>query len=164
MTSLPYRPKHWDWVHKQFPDGIEVAVEVGSYAGEWAFGLLENCNVNQLFCVDPWGNDRIWKLWKRKLEPHKHRVCPIVGASTDVAKRFFHTIDLLYIDANHRRVLEDITAWWPHVRKGGIALFHDWQLHSVHRDIVAFFKDAKKVTPEAFGPRTEKSAWFRRED
>jgi len=41
------------------------------------------------------------------------------------------TLDLVYIDADHKwwSVVQDLAAWWPKVRPGGVMLGHDFHLN-----------------------------------
>jgi len=43
------------------------------------------------------------------------------------------TLDLVYIDADHKwwSVVQDLAAWWPKVRPGGVMLGHDFHLNSL---------------------------------
>lgn len=164
MVSLPYKENHWPWVQDQFPDGIDLAVELGSFTGQWANGLLENCDVKRLFCIDHWIQGPKWTKWMEKMRKHESKVVPIPGFSIEVASRFFHIIDLLYIDANHRRVLEDLKVWWPHVKMGGVVLLHDWNLGGVRNSIKRFFHN-RGIHIEEFGPlKKNYSAWVRKDE
>lgn len=49
------------------------------------------------------------------------------GDSTDIAEHFLNTIDVLFIDGDHtyEGCKADIDAWYPHMAKKGVMLFHD---------------------------------------
>ncbi len=55
------------------------------------------------------------------------------------------SLDLVYIDADHARVAEDITAWLPKLRPGGLLAGHDFTPDmlpdgpQVIRDVIAAF-------------------------
>lgn len=52
----------------------------------------------------------------------------IVGDSAKVGEGWSGEVDFLIVDADHSEegVLKDIDAWWPKVKRGGTALFHDF--------------------------------------
>lgn len=142
MASLPYYPIHWEYLTGKFPNGIPLAVEIGSYAGEWAGGLLENCDVGQLVCIDPWPNEKLWRLWSKRMEKHLQAdaVNPMQAFNHQVLDEFpDESIDLVYVDGCHGKANEDIENWWPKIRIGGAMLCHDWQLLAVRRPMRLFF-------------------------
>lgn len=51
----------------------------------------------------------------------------ITGDSSTIGKQWTNPIDFLIIDGDHEfaGVSKDIKAWWPHLKPGGIAFFHD---------------------------------------
>lgn len=53
----------------------------------------------------------------------------IKGDSQEVAKSWDREIALLFIDGDHyyEGVKKDIESWYPHVKPGGIILFHDFR-------------------------------------
>jgi len=77
---------------------------------------------------------RIDKRWERKFEEAKLRLAPykttiVRKLSTDAAMDFGdESLDFVYIDADHsyNAVKEDIAAWAPKVRRGGIVAGHDY--------------------------------------
>merc|ERR1712232_720479 len=54
--------------------------------------------------------------------------------SVDAAQVFApESLDLVYIDADHKwwSVVQDLVAWWPNVKKGGMMLGHDFHLNTL---------------------------------
>lgn len=121
----------------EFNRGVEIGTEFGVYA-------LTLCRANpklKLFCVDPYESysdyrehksqeklDRMYEEATRLLAPpfkvwfHRERS---VKASEQYAKE---SVDFVYIDGNHSLpyVIDDLQAWVPKVRKGGIVSGHDY--------------------------------------
>lgn len=118
------------------------AVEIGTHRGVFASQWLDSWPVGKLTCVDPWAklddyDDAINTLdreadyedAKRATEHHTSRVNFVRLKSLDAAALFEdRSLDCVYIDGNHWRpfVDDDIAAWWPKVRSGGILAGHDW--------------------------------------
>lgn len=52
--------------------------------------------------------------------------------SLELAKRYERKISVLFIDGNHSYdgCKADIEAWLPHMKKGGVVLFHDYDITS----------------------------------
>lgn len=116
------------------------AVEVGTHIGQFAEKILSSWGGN-LTCVDLWADydgyddiivgrnrDRDFEICKTRLSKFGNRVRFIRKSSIDAARDFSNeSLDLVYIDANHdeKYVREDIAAWWPKVKPGGILSGHD---------------------------------------
>ena len=75
----------------------------------------------------------------RRLEPFLGR-CELVKASSEeFASRFpRHSLDLVYIDADHLKVARDIEVWFPALKADGFLLGHDWNWPEVQRDVNSF--------------------------
>ena len=162
MTSGPYYPEQWKYLWEKLPGSIEVAVEVGSYAGEWAATLLETCFVDHLTCVDPWPKQYILDIWNERMSEHLEsgRVTQMKCKSSEASKKFDdNSIGLIYIDGAHREVFEDLTDWWPKIKIGGGILCHDWQLNGVRHAVRDFF-GVGIVKVLKFGPKKECKSCF----
>ena len=119
-----------------FTLGAEIGVERGLYSE-----VLCRSNPNlKLFSIDSWepypdyrvhvSKDKIDSFYdqtKARMAPYN---CTMIKAfSVDAAKMFEDgTFDFVYIDANHTfiYIAEDINAWLPKVRPGGIISGHDY--------------------------------------
>lgn len=115
--------------------GFRTGAEIGVCSGTYSQILCENNPDLKLYCVDNWGEGkRVDKRWQRKYEEAKSRLAPyntviIRKISLDAAKDFEDgSLDFVYIDADHsyNSVKEDINAWAPKVRIGGIVAGHDY--------------------------------------
>lgn len=120
--------------------GFKKGVEVGVARGDNAEMLCREIPGLVLWCVDPWceyrGNNRGGSQRKHdnnynqtvtRLKPYN--VMIIKDTSLNAVGLFKdESLDFVYIDGNHdyKFVLEDIQAWYPKVKKGGIVSGHDY--------------------------------------
>jgi hypothetical protein len=123
----------------------ERGVEVGSGAGEFATTVLRHWQGRQLTLIDFWapqGHDAYLDCCNVTRTEHAanrtaaaclaakdHRVRLLEGLSPDAAGQFENaTLDYVYIDGNHAylAVREDLRAWNPKVRPGGLLAGHDY--------------------------------------
>lgn len=115
--------------------GFKTGAEIGVYGGHYSRYLLNTIPDLKLYSIDSW----MGKYWKHELAARRilagYPGCTIIkGMSVDVAKTIpDNSLDFVYIDANHtpKCVSEDIIAWEPKVRQGGIVSGHDYQLPDV---------------------------------
>lgn len=123
---------------------LRRCVEVGSWVGLTARLLSEM--VDRLYCVDTfegtptdrigevgakYGKRYVFETFCKNMGCLLHfKVHPLVGRSTEFADTWppDFKLDLIFIDAAHDypSVLEDILAWYPLLRKGGIMCGHDY--------------------------------------
>jgi SAM-dependent methyltransferase len=120
-------------------------VEIGCYRGEATAFFLTR--VAHVVCVDPWkdylefnnasepitmtGMDAIEQEFDAVAATTPHRVLKVKLPSLEAAAQFPDgTFDLVYIDGNHGYldVLEDIAAWLPKVKEGGLLAGHDYDV------------------------------------
>lgn len=130
-----------DLAQKLAGKGPKVGAEIGVWRGKFSAWL---CRANpdlDLFCVDPWSVqpdypsarntketlDYIYKHAKRNLAGLRCTFMrkPSVDAAPEVADA---SLDFVYIDANHtyEAVTNDLEAWVPKVKVGGIVAGHDY--------------------------------------
>lgn len=93
--------------------------EVGCYKGEVIREVMENCNLTRVIAID----NAIRTSFKDPLV--EYMVIPSMEAVKQIKDS---SLDLVFIDADHRyeAVKEDIIAWLPKIRKGGILSGHDY--------------------------------------
>lgn len=130
----------------------QTIVEIGSDRGRSACFMAAGNKNAEVFCVDTWDlrpayiddghgfeinyqNTEYRATFDKQTEPFKDRIHPIKDYSTSVAQKWTKPIDLLFIDADHGKALEDYTAWYPHVVKGGVIAFHDTDMAAVRMAI-----------------------------
>ena len=169
--------------------GMSV-VEVGSWVGNGSTRVLveslRDCE-GILYCVDTWaGSDNV----PHHLEYRKHHgsmfeifsenvrlyrgepiVRPLIMPSVSASKLFpDRSVDLVFIDGNHgySQIRQDILAWLPRVRNGGILCGHDCDADfaqfsaSLWRDIEAkceedVFASTSPTAPPMFHPGVVKA-------
>ncbi len=123
--------------------------EIGVWDGETSEALLRELPDLELWMIDPWrpydgqsntGNlpqesfDRAREsaLWWTAPALRRRHVLP--EASPSAARHFAErSLDFVFIDGNHlyEAVRDDIVAWWPKIRPGGVIAGHDY---GVYRD------------------------------
>ena len=132
--------------------GSKTVVEVGVWQGVLSERILKGCpKVKRLTLVDPWmpvygytkenkwfvigpGNDaaemrRAMRAAKTRTAPFGKRVKILRLPSVDAAKKFDDgSLDAVLIDAVHleNTVIEDIMAWMPKLRTGGVMIGDDF--------------------------------------
>jgi hypothetical protein len=140
--------KHRDEFPKLFNRlGYRFGAEVGTQRGLFAEHLLKNCSsLEMLHCIDIWkqqpkeiyndvanGPDDIHELHYEqtleRLNPFANRYNVLRMWSVDAAELIEEELlDFVYIDANHsyKCTTEDLEAWYPKVRPGGMMCGHDY--------------------------------------
>jgi len=102
---------------------FKVIAEIGVDKGETTKYVLEHCNLDKYVLVDISFNEKL----KEEL---KGDFIEIKKMTSIEASKFYNdeTFDLVFIDADHqfKSVIEDIEAWLPKVRTGGIICGHDY--------------------------------------
>jgi hypothetical protein len=136
-------------------------VEVGVKQGEYSHHLLTHWRGLRLFSVDPWAEDPTGAYQdianvpqmqqeiflaetKVRLAPFGPRSQIVRDFSVQAATKFHdHSLDFCYIDARHdfESMMEDLAAWFPKMRPGGIFAGHDY-LDAVNNDGVFGVKSA----------------------
>lgn len=122
--------------------GFRTGAEVGVFDGYFSEYLCKTIPELKLYSVDPWEvypgyRDHKFESSMRAAEERaKERLAPfnvqiIKKYSVDAAKDVpDESLDFVYIDANHEysHVKEDIEAWTPKVRRGGIVAGDDYYM------------------------------------
>lgn len=110
-------------LHKKTGLGAEIGVQTGYFSDK-----IAKFYTGKLLCVDLWGDEVVY-FEAQKLLADKSKFDLMRGDSLTMA-RFVadESLDFVYIDANHhyKECLEDIEAWYPKVRSGGIISGHDF--------------------------------------
>lgn len=120
-----------------------IGVEVGVLRGEFSRTMLHGWNGRKLYLVDSWarnGNidlnngDHITQLQNyaetfKNIYEFGSKAIVVRDSSAGAATLFApNSLDFVYLDAGHdyQSVVDDITAWWPKVRQGGMLLGDDY--------------------------------------
>lgn len=129
--------------------GFRRGAEVGVMKGEYSQVLLEACPNLHLICVDAWqayegydmGDqakmDELFARAQKRLSRYPNKTF-IREFSVDAAKQVPNdSLDFVYIDAAHDffNVVNDLNAWTPKVRKGGIISGHDYIMRGMGPNI-----------------------------
>lgn len=138
-------PRHRD----EFPEWLNAAgltgagAEIGVFTGDFSALLLAKWNGKMLHGIDPFiaypteewrdGANRpdlpdIGKQTAERFKDHPGYAL-ITKPSLEAVKDFGDGhFDFVYLDANHKfeAVRDDLRAWWPKVRCGGIIGLHDF--------------------------------------
>ena len=113
-----------------------VMAEIGSFSG--ASSELFALHCKEINCIDEW--KPYWEVSDSSLVVEAERRFDEMSIYYDnIIKRKFSSVeaatlfpdeffDLVYIDAAHdmKNVVNDIKAWWPKVKIGGILAGHDY--------------------------------------
>jgi predicted O-methyltransferase YrrM len=134
-----------------------VVVEVGSWVGNGSTRIIieamREAAQGTLYCVDTWtGSDNVshhlnyrrqrvnlFRVFAQNMTRYnaRHIVQPLTLSSLEASKLFpDKSIDMVFIDGNHgySHVKEDILAWLPKVKAGGILSGHDCDTSYPHLD------------------------------
>lgn len=113
-------------------------VEIGSYLGASTCFLAAGIRATggHVYAVDSWTNigmtegaRNTYPEFSSNIAPLRQWIVPCQGLSKDIAVNFDKPIDLLFIDGGHsyQAVREDLEAWLPKVKDGGIVASHDYR-------------------------------------
>ena len=137
-------------------------VEVGTWLGQSAAYMaveIINSNKNIKFdCVDTWKGseehinekvifqDTLYENFLSNIEPVKSVVNPIRNTSIEASKLYEdNSLDFVFLDAAHdyENVKNDIDAWYPKVKSGGVLAGHDYSSawHEVVHAVNTFLKE-----------------------
>lgn len=145
------------------------AIEVGVYAGDFSKHNLKYWSGNYYMC-DAWGyrpEDAMRGYWDKNHHSNDEfniikqqainntsfagdRVKLIQSLSVDAAKTFDDNFfDWIYLDAMHDyvNIIQDLEAWWPKLRVGGLFSGDDYGLHQ------SCIYDISNMTPQRWANR-----------
>lgn len=125
-----------------FGCGVEIGVQLGEYSST----ILKYWRGKHLISVDPWLADTAenyvdianvpqqqhelrYQATCQKLAPYGARSSIWRMTSLEAAPKIAdYSLDFVYVDARHDypSVMEDLEAWYPKVRPGGIVAGHDY--------------------------------------
>lgn len=160
---------------------LELA-EIGTEAGRFA---EEICKANpdaHLTCIDPWlaydryedhvsqsRLDHFYEVAQHRLG--KYNTTLIRETSLEAVHRFKDgSLDVVFIDGNHHFdfVVQDIIAWAPKVRRGGMVAGHDYKPEGSEKTPIPFgvieavtgYTSAHKIKPYFLTTRDRCPTWF----
>lgn len=173
--------RRWDFLGGvMLENGYKNFVEVGCKAGQTTGAILKMVPDARVIAIDPWqpmpqqkGVEKgetyedwdfakieaefIANVGENKARCDQWRMPSLMAASAYMASSKLASPDLIFIDAAHDydSVMDDIRAWWPMVKEGGMLAGHDFnhKWPSVQRAVAESF-DLLQV---GVGPD---SVWF----
>lgn len=119
-----------------------IGVEIGVFLGNYALTYLEKLDIKKLFLIDPYIKYENYGRYEpkilreaeeiahAKLSIYKDKIEWVKVKSAEASKLFDdESLDFVYIDGNHeyQAVLEDITLYYPKVKKSGMISGHDYR-------------------------------------
>jgi hypothetical protein len=138
---------------------LNKGVEIGVFKGDYSKEILQTWN-GKLYIIDVWReldikdyNDitnqkeylSVINQCCNNIKNYETR-CFMIRSDSENASELFNdeSLDFIYIDANHKYeyVKQDISLWFPKVRKGGIVAGHDYL--KIDWDTDQNFADNKK--------------------
>lgn len=138
--------------------GFRFGVEVGVAAGEYSEQLIKGHQWVRFWGIDPYvkyegyKDYQLRKTFERMENEARQRVAG--HPEYQLAKEFSVTaaknfkdgvLDFVYIDGNHNgeAVRQDIEAWYPKVRSGGIIAGHDFtgRWPSLRKEVIAYCRE-----------------------
>lgn len=124
---------------------VNIGAEIGVGRGEYSKILLNTWKGKKLYLIDIWKHqdfgyydvfnvsdeqhEQHYKLMLQNVKEFSGRYEIIRKFSVSAAKMFDNdSLDFIYLDANHNynAVMEDLNAWYPKVKSGGILSGHDF--------------------------------------
>ena len=127
----------------------EVA-EIGVDMGHYARAILSNWKGRVYYAVDLWAKQdpRIYRETQFDHDlsfrassdlANEDRRMQMIRLHSVIASKVFYDncLDWVWIDANHDYdpVMDDLNAWWPTVRRGGVFSGHDYFSPGVRRAV-----------------------------
>lgn len=160
----------------------QYGIEVGVQEGVFSKYILENWSGQKLYMVDAWRKlenyvdmanvaDEVHALKMltslENTQTFKNKRCVICDLSLEAAKMFpDEYFDWIYLDAAHDKesVSNDLKAWLPKLKKGGIMCGDDY-LEGLHFDTMFGVKSALAELEGAYtineiSARDEISQWW----
>lgn len=140
----------------------DIFVEVGSFKGRSSVAMAENIRSSgkkiKFYCVDTWEgseehkagsrfedrdvlSNKLYDVFTHNTREYKDIINPIRKTSVDAAKDFKdNELSFIFIDAAHdyENVTNDLNAWYPKLKEGGLFGGHDWIWSSVSQAAIDF--------------------------
>lgn len=128
--------------------GFTKGAEIGVWRGAFSAKFCEANPRMHMLCVDPWEPHDDWIDTKNAMpkeqakafmaESYRDAVKRLRGLKATIVRKFSveaatevpdASLDLAYVDGNHvfNAVLNDLNAWAPKVRSGGLLAGHDFR-------------------------------------
>jgi len=123
------------WIYARSCEVLDggVVVEIGSFRGRSAAAWYQGIKGRgTLYCVDPWneqypeGKPSDYEIFKEQMAMMGYSPTVLGMASVQAAKLYDdESVDLVFIDGNHKEIGLDMDTWLPKVKSGGLLCGHD---------------------------------------
>lgn len=163
-STINHRGPYLSFITWAFNVEVKTIAEIGVNRGETSRIFRQLFPEARLFLIDPW---QLTSEYLQSATPisrkQKHydkafsfvsehfkddpRVTILRMASLEAVAHTPEQFDLIFIDANHEylHVKQDILAWLPKVRPGGLLAGHDYE------PSISMFSGVKQAVDEIFG-------------
>lgn len=139
-------------------NNVQRGAEIGIWQGRLSYHLLQIFPTLMWIAVDPWvvysdksclnqvGMDQMYADVCEKLSIFGQRVCISRTTSLQAVSLVSNLfLDMVYVDADHsyQAVKQDLQAWYPKIKQGGIISGHDYsstRKRTVQRAVDEFFE------------------------
>lgn len=190
MTNITDRISVLELANSKFPEGLFV--EIGAASGAFTKQILATCQKVKVVAIDLWAHqdngyedpcnlsqETQEERYRQIQEDFKNepRVTLVREWSHIAATHYVDAIhstgaiDLIYLDANHsyEAVKQDLEAWLPKLKSGGIFAGHDYADEvkravddfCVEHDIIVFATTQEYSRAEAiYGPSWEGKSFY----
>jgi len=118
--------------------GPLVGAEIGIAGGNHARNMFENLDIKHLYLIDAILQSPLLP----NLKKFSDKFSLIIVPSPMAAKEVKEQLDFVYIDADHSYdgAKNDLEAWYPKVKAGGVFCGHDYNYPGVEKAINEFAK------------------------
>lgn len=134
-------PELYKFAVARYPTG-STFVELGSWKGRSSsFMCVEIANSKKninFFCVDTWAGSQehtvasshdLYLTFLHNMKSVKNLFVPLKLTTLEASRLFEpNSVDFVFVDASHeyQDVVNDIHAWWPLLKNGGLLAGHDY--------------------------------------
>lgn len=158
--------------------GYRFGAEIGVRQGVYSETLCRAIPGLRLLCVDAWQyypanpkmysqdrHDRNYAMTVERLQPYDVEIRRVSSLEAAPHVRMA-SLDFVYIDANHQLayVLDDLLAWTPRVRSGGVVSGDDFDAPGVREALDIFTREHGIETVHVLndrGRRNRRGEYFR---
>ena len=137
--------------------GLRHGAEIGVFKGQYSIVLCMNIPKIRLICVDTWDVSRnhrdpvkMERYYRETIDKLAHYDVTIMRMTSLEAAHHVAdgSLDFVYIDALHdeKNVGDDLVAWVPKVRIGGVVSGHDWGHPGVTAALHKFLNGTEVLT------------------
>lgn len=176
LRELKDRMELPEWLNRHSLTG--AGAEIGVMHGGFAEHVLKAWKGERYYMVDLWARQSA-EVYREKTDDidyeAKYRDCVAIAGRFPIVKIIRKlsveaaaeipdgSLDWVFIDANHsyRAVLEDMDAWWPKLKSGGLLSGHDYNHDTKWPHFIEVKPAVDRWTSERNLPlHTDKDSWY----